>query len=107
MKGLIIDTGKEPVIATLPDMLEPLQNLCGGYLSMMRFPTDSAALLYVSTVQLPPVPNRLYREKWYYGRLLIVGLRNNRFIGLTTEQLEQYRTQFRHTSVPEKAKGAY
>ena len=45
MKAIVIDPGTEPVVKTVPETLQALGAMCGGALTLLRFPLDAAGLL--------------------------------------------------------------
>ena len=45
MKAIVIDPGAEPVVKTVPETLQALGSMCGGTLTLLRFPLDAAGLL--------------------------------------------------------------
>lgn len=73
MRALIIDPGKAPEITTqLPNDEQGLARWLGGPVRMQPFGQYPAALLYTAPAG-QDVPNRHYIDRWYYGRLVIVG----------------------------------
>ena len=73
MKAIVIDPGTEPVVKTVPETLQALGAMCGGALTLLRFPLDAAGLLYMEGAHSRGLEqNRQFRGQWYYGRLLMV-----------------------------------
>lgn len=73
MRALIIDPGKAPEITTqLPNDEQGIARWLGGPVRMQPFGQYPAALLYTASAG-QDVPNRHYIDRWYYGRLVIVG----------------------------------
>lgn len=103
MKAIVIDPGTEPVVKTVPETLQALGAMCGGALTLLRFPLDAAGLLYMEGAHSRGLEqNRQFRGQWYYGRLLIVGVApyGARFRSLTPEQLAMYTAKWREAVVP-------
>lgn len=72
MYGLIIDPGKAPQGRFLPNTQSELEQLLGGTFRIHPLARNAAALLYVHG-EGRELPNRRYIDRWYYGRLVIVG----------------------------------
>ena len=103
MKAIVIDPGTEPVVKTVPETLQALGAMCGGALTLLRFPLDAAGLLYMEGAHSRGLEqNRQFRGQWYYGRLLIVGVApyGVRFRSLTPEQIAMYTAKWREAVVP-------
>lgn len=77
MRGILIDPGCEPKVCKLPDTAQGLNDFLGGAVQIRRFGQVFAALVYTHQAT-QAMPNRHYIDRWYYGRLLIVGWRSNR-----------------------------
>lgn len=77
MRALIIDPGKAPKITTqLPNDEQGIARWLGGPVRMQPFGQYPAALLYTAPAG-QDVPNRHYIDRWYYGRLIIVGYKSS------------------------------
>lgn len=98
MRALIIDPGKAPEICKLPDTGQELERWLGGPMQMQKFGHCFAALLY-SRQAGAARPNRRYLDHWYYGRLLIVGCRNNRLGSLPKDLARQLAQQWANVEV--------
>lgn len=98
MKGILIDPGEAPEICRLPDTGQELERWLGGPMQMRKFGQCFAALLY-SRKAGEALPNRHYGGRWYYGRLLIVGCRNNRLGSLPDELARQLVQQWKDVEV--------
>lgn len=72
MYGLMIDPGKAPEGRFLPNTRPELEQLLGGPFQVHPLARSAAALLYVQG-EGREFPNRHYIDRWYYGRLVIVG----------------------------------
>lgn len=72
MYGLMIDPGKAPEGRFLPNTRPELEQLLGGPFQVHPLARSAAALLYVHG-EGRELPNRHYIDRWYYGRLVIVG----------------------------------
>lgn len=81
MRGILIDPGCAPEIRKLPNTAQGLNAFLGGEVQIYRFGNVFAALVYTHQAQ-QAMPNRHYIDRWYYGRLCIVGWRNNRMTDL-------------------------
>lgn len=81
MRGILIDPGCEPKVCKLPDTAQGLNGFLGGEVQVRRFGQVFAALVYTHQAT-QAMPNRHYIDRWYYGRLLIVGWRSNRMTDL-------------------------
>ena len=102
MKAIVIDPGAEPVVKTVPETLQALGAMCGGALTLLRFPLDAAGLLYMEGAHSRGLEqNRQFRGQWYYGRLLIVGVAPHgaRFRSLTPEQIAMYTAKWPYEKV--------
>lgn len=88
---------------TLAADVQALGAMCGGALTLLRFPLDAAGLLYMEGAHSRGLEqNRQFRGQWYYGRLLIVGVApyGVRFRSLTPEQIAMYMAKWREAVVP-------
>lgn len=88
MRGILIDPGCAPEIRKLPDTAQGLNEYLGGQVQIRRFGQVFAALIYTHAAA-QAMPNRHYIDQWYYGRLLIVGWRNNRMTDLPRDLAEE------------------
>lgn len=84
MRGILIDPGCAPEIRKLPNTAQGLNAFLGGEVQIYRFGSVFAALVYTHQAH-QAMPNRHYIDRWYYGRLCIVGWRNNRMTDLPAE----------------------
>ena len=101
MKAIVIDPGFEPVVKTVPDGQQALDALCGGLTTLLRFPLDTAGLLYLeSGRERGLAQNRRFRGQWYYGRMLVVGVTASGLCSLTPEQQDRYLQKFQSAEVP-------
>lgn len=88
MRGILIDPGCEPKVCKLPDTAQGLNGFLGGAVQIRRFGQVFAALVYAHQAT-QAMPNRHYIDRWYYGRLLIVGWRSNRMTDLPHDLAEE------------------
>ena len=93
MTAIILDPLTSPVVQRVPDTQQGLDAFCGGATRLLPFPLDAAGLLYLTDI-VGQTQNRLYRRRWYYGRMLIVGVAALRLISLTAEQQSRYCRMF-------------
>ena len=98
MRGILIDPGKPPEICNVPDTAQGLERWLGGPVHMRPFGWHPAALLHTATPE-QDWPNRHYLDRWYYGRLIIVGYKNCRLIPLPRDLAEQLAEKFVHVEV--------
>ena len=83
MRALIIDPGKPPEVCKLPNDSQGIERWLDGPMRVDIFPTQPVALAYVTKAR-GPLPaswahcaTRIWRGDAYYGRLLLIGWRNN------------------------------
>lgn len=88
MRGILIDPGCEPKVCKLPDTAQGLNGFLGGEVQIRRFGQVFAALVYTHQAT-QAMPNQHYIDRWYYGRLLIVGWRSNRMTNLPHDLAEE------------------
>ena len=88
IRGILIDPGCAPEIRKLPNTAQGLNAFLGGEVQIYRFGNVFAALVYTHQAQ-QAMPNRHYIDRWYYGRLCIVGWRNNRMTDLPADLAEE------------------
>ena len=102
MRALIIDPGKAPEItAQLPNDEQGIARWLGGPVRMQPFGQYPAALLYTALVG-QDVPNRHYIDRWYYGRLIIVGHKSCRLMPLPEDLAAQMARQWADVEVATK-----
>lgn len=98
MRGIIIEPDDGATIVRLPDTQEGLQRLLGGNVQCRPFGRYFAALLY-SDHAGQAMPSRHYLGQWYYGRLVIVGWRNNRLTALDKDTADELVGKWSGTEV--------
>lgn len=98
MKGIVIDPGKAPEICKLPNDSQGLERWLGGSMRMRPFGKYPAALLYTSRAG-SDLPNRYYLDRWYYGRLIIVGYKSCRLMPLPEDLAAQLAQQWADVEV--------
>ena len=102
MRALIIDPGKAPEITTqLPNDEQGIARWLGGPVRMQPFGQYSAALLYTAPAG-QDVPNRHYIDRWYYGRLIIVGYKSCRLMPLPEDLAAQMARHWADVEVTTK-----
>lgn len=102
MRALIIDPGKAPETATqLPHDEQGIARWLGGPVRMQPFGQYPAALLYTAPAG-QDVPNRHYIDRWYYGRLIIVGYKSCRLMPLPKDLAAQMARQWADVEVTTK-----
>lgn len=74
MKGILIEPGKEPVVAILPDTLQGIEALLRCPCEQKVLPRTPAVLVYGS---LGIGLNRIYRGQRIFGPILCYGWKNN------------------------------
>lgn len=102
MRALIIDPGKAPEVTTqLPNDEQGIARWLGGPVRMQPFGQHPAALLYTAPAG-QDVPNRHYIDRWYYGRLIIVGYKSCRLMPLPEDLAAQMARQWADVEVTTK-----
>lgn len=102
MRALIIDPGKAPEITTqLPNDEQGIARWLGGPVRMQPFGQHPAALLYTALAG-QDVPNRHYIDRWYYGRLIIVGYKSCRLMPLPEDLAAQMARHWADVEVTTK-----
>ena len=96
MKGILIEPGKAPVIASLPDSLWAIENRLGTPCEMIVPPRTPAVLVY-------PIYgrglNRIYRGQKIYGTILCYGWKNNTLQPLRTALQTEMLNRLKDTEV--------
>lgn len=98
MRGILIDPGEAPEIPRFPNTEQELAELAGGLLQRRPIRHRFAALLFVP-LRGHALPTRFYDGSWYYGRLLIVGWRNNRMTDLSRNDAEDLARRWNRMEV--------
>lgn len=102
MNVLIIEPGKLPYQKDIPEGLESLQKIVGGYIECVYPFNDNAAVIVNEEGKLTSDPelNRAMYDDYgrvvdiYCGNMIIVGLGDEDFCSLTSEQTNHYKQQF-------------
>ena len=102
MRALIIDPGKAPEVTTqLPNDEQGIACWLGGPVHMRPFGQYPAALLYNVRPGVD-LPNRHYIDRWYHGRLIIVGYKSYRLMPLPKDLAAQMARQWADVEVVAK-----
>lgn len=102
MRALIIDPGKAPEVTTqLPNDEQGIARWLDGPVRMRPFGQYPAALLYTALAG-QDVPNRHYIDRWYCGRLIIVGYKSCRLMPLPEDLAAQMARQWADVEVTTK-----
>lgn len=101
MKILIIEPGKRPRPGDVPNELEKIQRMVGGYIETARCFPDGAVLLCNEEGKIAGLPfNRPLRDdrgKIYdcvVGTCIVIGTAGEEFTGLTEAQVARYTKMF-------------
>ena len=104
---LKICSGAEPEVVTIPHTLSAMQEIVGGSIEAIYPFEDSVALVCNDEGKLLNLPlNRAVRDPAtgavldiIAGTFFICGLSQDDFVSLPKEQIERYRSLFRHPEV--------
>ena len=80
MKGILIEPGRAPEPANLPDTLSAMEARLGGTVEHYIFPRTPAVLFvgrYEGPIQPASLLNRKYRGRQLYGPILCYGWKGN------------------------------
>ena len=98
---LIVEPSKSPRITEIPNTLESLQQIVGGYIQALYPFADPVALICNEEGKLLGLPwNRpLFDEDWQIydiivGTFIIAGLTEDDFGSLSAELIEKYSKHF-------------
>lgn len=99
MRGIVIDPGQAPVIVTLmPSDSQQLEDWIGGPFRLKPFGHVFTALAYTNAAG-QALPCRHYIDRWYYGRLLLVGFQHNRITSLPPDLAQELAAKWENTEV--------
>ena len=98
MRGILIDPNQAPQICRLPNTEQGIARWLSGPVRMQPFGQYPAALLYTAPAG-QDVPNRHYIDRWYYGRLIIVGYKSCRLMPLPEDLAKQMARQWADVEV--------
>ena len=95
MRVLVKEPGKAAEEREIPNTLEALQGIVGGYIESLQ-PFEDGALIVNEEGKLMGLPPNF----WFCGDLIVgtavmVGVAGEEFCGLTDEQIEAVRTMMR------------
>lgn len=92
MKGILVEPGKAPVVATLPDTLWGIEDRLGCPCEMIVLPRTPAVLFYgryAGPIQPASLFNRSYRGKNLLGPILCYGWKGNNIQPLSKTLLDE------------------
>ena len=92
---LKIEPHKEPEVITIPNTLESLQGLVGGYLEGLGLSPTVHMLLNEEGKLEGLEPNRRFNNDILVGTILIVGRDGEELTSLTAEQIQEYTNRFK------------
>lgn len=96
MKGILIEPGRAPEPANLPDTLSAMEARLGGTVEHYIFPRTPAVLVYgIMGRDL----NRIYRGQHLYGPILCYGWRNNTLQPLSRDLQSEMLDRLKDTEV--------
>lgn len=96
MKGILIEPGRAPEPANLPDTLSAMEARLGGTVEHYIFPRTPAVLLFGV---LGKGLNRIYRGHNIYGTILCYGWRNNTLQPLSKDLQSEMLDRLKDTEV--------
>lgn len=96
MKGILIEPGRAPELANLPDTLSAMEARLGGTVEHYIFPRTPAVLLFGV---LGKGLNRIYRGHNIYGTILCYGWRNNTLQPLSKDLQSEMLDRLKDTEV--------
>lgn len=96
MKGILIEPGKAPEPANLPDTLSAMEARLGGTVETYIFPRTPAVLVYGI---LGKGLNRIYRGQNIYGTILCYGWKNNSFVPMSKDLQAEMLDRLKDTEV--------
>lgn len=96
MKGILVEPGKAPVIATLPETLQGIETMLRCECTQKVLPLTPAVLMYgVFGSGL----NRIYRGNNIYGPILCYGWKNNRLVPMSRDLQAEMLDRLKDTEV--------
>ena len=96
MKGILIEPGRAPEPANLPDTLSAMEARLGGTVEHYIFPRTPAVLLFgVFGKGL----NRIYRGHNIYGTILCYGWKNNSLVPMSKDLQAEMLDRLKDTEV--------
>lgn len=102
MKGILVEPGKAPVVATLPDTLWGIENRLGYPCEMIVLPRTPAVLFfgrYTGPIQPASLLNRRYRGKNLLGSILCYGWKGNNIQPMSKALLDEMLDRLSGTEV--------
>ena len=102
MKGILIEPGKTPAIASLPDSLWAIENRLGTPCEMIVLPR-TPAVLFVGRYERPIQPaslfNRTYRGRQLLGPILCYGWKGNNIQPMSKDVQAEMLDRLKDTEV--------
>ena len=102
MKGILIEPGKAPEPANLPDTLSAMESRLGGTVEHYIFPRTPAVLFvgrYDGPIQPASLLNRTYRGRQLYGPILCYGWKGNSIVPLNKALQAELLDRLKDTEV--------
>ena len=96
MKGILVEPGKAPVLATLPGTLQGIEARLQCPCEQKVLPRTPAVLVYGI---LGKGLCRIYRGQNIYGTILCYGWRNNRFVPMSHDLQAEMLDRLKETEV--------
>ena len=96
MKGILIEPGRDPEPANLPDTLSAMESRLGGTVEHYIFPRTPAVLFFRTAGQ--PV-NRVVRGQLIYGPILCYGWKGNNIQPMSKDVQTEMLDRLKDTEV--------
>ena len=98
MKGILIEPGRDPEPANLPDTLQGIEHFLGGTCLMKILPRTPAVLFFLE-ISVDCRLNRIYRGQQIYGPILCYGWRSNTLQPLSKDLQSEMLDRLKDTEV--------
>lgn len=98
MKGILIEPGRAPEPAILPDTLQGIEHFMDGTCLMRVLPRTPAVLFFLE-VSIDCRLNRVYRGQHLYGPILCYGWKNNTLQPLNKDLQAEMLDRLKDTEV--------
>ena len=102
MKGILIEPGRAPEPANLPDTLSAMEARLGGTVEHYIFPRPPAVLFvgrYDGPIQPASLLNRTYRGRQLYGPILCYGWKGNNIQPMSKDVQAEMLDRLKDTEV--------